>query len=77
MISMALVCAIDDDKSLGRAAVEKERGKGGAGAADVSHPGKVYWPDQGITKAELFRWYDRAAGWILPYLKDPPLQICL
>ena len=41
----------------------------------VTHPGKVYWPEQGYTKADLVRYYDRAANWLLPYLKDRPLHL--
>jgi DNA ligase D-like protein (predicted polymerase)/DNA ligase D-like protein (predicted 3'-phosphoesterase) len=41
----------------------------------VTHPGKVYWPEQGYTKADLVRYYDRAANWLLPYLRDRPLHL--
>jgi bifunctional non-homologous end joining protein LigD len=60
-----------------RMARQKARKRGathGAGMA-VSHPGKVYWPEQGLTKADLARYYDRAAAWLLPYLKDRPLHL--
>ena len=41
----------------------------------VTHPRKVYWPEQGWTKGDLVGYYDQVAGWILPYLKDRPLHL--
>ena len=46
-----------------------------ASAFAITHPRKVYWPEQGYTKGDLVSYYDRAAGWILPYLKDRPLHL--
>ena len=34
---------------------------------------RVYWPDEGFTKADLLRYYYDVADFILPYLKDRPL----
>ncbi|HEV2761535.1 MAG TPA: non-homologous end-joining DNA ligase, partial [Pyrinomonadaceae bacterium] len=34
---------------------------------------RVYWPDEGFTKADLIRYYDEVAEYILPYLADRPL----
>lgn len=33
---------------------------------------KVYWPDEGYTKRDMFNYYYRMAEYILPYLKDRP-----
>ena len=38
----------------------------------LTHPDKVYWPDDGYTKADLFNYYREAAAIILPYLRDRP-----
>jgi bifunctional non-homologous end joining protein LigD len=35
--------------------------------------GRVYWPDDALTKGDLIRYYYEVAGHILPYLKDRPL----
>ena len=42
---------------------------------EITHPGKVYWPEQGYTKGDLARHYDRVAQWLLPYLEDRPLHL--
>ncbi len=38
----------------------------------VTHPDKLYWPEEGITKLELVQYYQTMAEVILPYLKDRP-----
>ncbi|MGK6352566.1 DNA ligase D [Parapedobacter sp. DT-150] len=40
-----------------------------------THLSKVYWPDDGITKRDLFNYYYRMADHILPYLKDRPMSL--
>ncbi|HEX5707400.1 MAG TPA: non-homologous end-joining DNA ligase [Pyrinomonadaceae bacterium] len=34
---------------------------------------RVYWPEDGLTKGDLVRYYHEVAKYILPYLKDRPL----
>ena len=41
----------------------------------ITHPRKVYWPEQGWTKGDLVGYYDQVANWILPYLRDRPLHL--
>lgn len=36
---------------------------------------KVYWPDDGITKRDMFNYYHRITPYILPYLKDRPMSL--
>ena len=36
---------------------------------------KVLWPEDGITKRDLFNYYYQMADYILPYLKDRPLTL--
>ncbi|TDW46669.1 bifunctional non-homologous end joining protein LigD [Flavobacterium sp. 270] len=40
-----------------------------------SHLSKVYWPEDGYTKRDMFNYYYQAAEFILPYLKDRPLSL--
>ena len=36
---------------------------------------KVYWPEEGITKRDMFNYYYQVAEYILPYLKDRPQSL--
>lgn len=36
---------------------------------------KIYWPENGFTKRDMFNYYYQVAGYILPYLKDRPLSL--
>lgn len=39
----------------------------------LTNLGRVYWPEDGLTKGDLVRYYHEVARYILPYLKDRPL----
>jgi bifunctional non-homologous end joining protein LigD len=41
----------------------------------VTNPNKVFWPDEGYTKADLIGYYEAAAKFLLPYLRDRPLVL--
>lgn len=41
----------------------------------ISNPDKVLYPEAGITKIELARYYESVADWILPYLHNRPLTL--
>lgn len=41
----------------------------------VSHPDKLYWPDEGITKGMMVDYYQSVAKFILPYLKNRPQSL--
>ncbi|MEX2496679.1 MAG: DNA ligase D [Woeseia sp.] len=41
----------------------------------ISNPHRVIFPQQGITKAELARYYDAVAGRMLPLMKDHPVSL--
>ena len=41
----------------------------------VTNPDKVFWPEEGYTKADLVDYYRAIAPWLLPYLKDRPLVL--
>ncbi|MGE3276686.1 MAG: DNA ligase D [Vicinamibacterales bacterium] len=40
---------------------------------DVTNPSKVFWPEPGLTKGDLLRYYARVAPLILPVIADRPL----
>lgn len=41
----------------------------------VSHPHRVLFPDQGVTKLALARYYEQVSPWLLPHLQDRPLTL--
>lgn len=41
----------------------------------LTHPDKVLYPDDGITKAQIAGYYANIADWILPHLVDRPLTL--
>ena len=47
----------------------------GGHVVEVSHPDKVLFPEDGITKRDLAEYYRRVAPRILPFLKDRPLSL--
>src|SRR6185437_8445883 len=53
--------------------------KNGQNTADlpikISHPEKVYWPEQGYTKLDLIRYYQAVFPKLQPYVKDRILSL--
>ncbi|HKP25040.1 MAG TPA: DNA ligase D [Dongiaceae bacterium] len=41
----------------------------------LTNPGRLEWPDQGITKQGLADFYTEIADWILPHIADRPLSL--
>lgn len=41
----------------------------------LTNPGRLLWPDQGITKQGLAEFYGEIADWILPHLAGRPLSL--
>ena len=41
----------------------------------ISNPGKLLYPDAGITKLQLARYYEAVGDWIVPHLKNRPLTL--
>ncbi len=42
---------------------------------EVKYPGKLYWPDDHITKLELVDYYVKIAGTMMPYLEKRPVTL--
>ncbi|NHA68897.1 non-homologous end-joining DNA ligase [Phycicoccus flavus] len=42
---------------------------------DISHPDKELWPDAGVTKADLARYWVAVADAALPHLRDRPVSM--
>ena len=41
----------------------------------ISHPDRVIYPDLGISKLQLVRYYERIADWIVPHVVGRPLTL--
>jgi bifunctional non-homologous end joining protein LigD len=41
----------------------------------ISHPDKPLFPGEGITKADLARYYESVAEWMLPHVRSRPLSM--
>ncbi|GKS58061.1 ATP-dependent DNA ligase [Nitrospira sp.] len=41
----------------------------------LTHPRRVLYPEQGLTKINLARYYERVSDWILPHLSQRPLML--
>jgi bifunctional non-homologous end joining protein LigD len=41
----------------------------------ITHPEKLIFPEDGITKRDLIHYYRRIASWILPHLRGRPLVL--
>ncbi len=41
----------------------------------ITHPDKVFWPEQGYTKLDLARYYDAVFGKLRPYVEDRLLSL--
>jgi bifunctional non-homologous end joining protein LigD len=41
----------------------------------LTHPDRVLYPDQAITKLALARYYEAVAAWIVPHVADRPLSL--
>jgi len=42
---------------------------------EISHPDKVFWPDEGYRKADLVGYYRSVHPWLAPYLADRPVVL--
>ncbi len=41
----------------------------------ISHPERVMYPEAGLTKLDLARYYDAIGGWIVPHVAGRPLTL--
>jgi len=41
----------------------------------LSHPDRILYPEQGITKLDLAQYYEQIADWMLPHLEGRPLTL--
>lgn len=55
----------------------KSAGAGGISVAGVAitHPDRVLYPEVGLTKQDLAKYYEAVADWVLPHIVDRPLTL--
>jgi bifunctional non-homologous end joining protein LigD len=41
----------------------------------ITHPERPVWPDEGVTKADLARYYETVGRWLLPHVEGRPLSL--
>jgi bifunctional non-homologous end joining protein LigD len=69
--------------SKAKAATKKKLGSSAAAPSgppvvmgvSISHPEKVMWPQESITKLELARYYEAVGDWIIQHIKGRPCSI--
>jgi bifunctional non-homologous end joining protein LigD len=62
------------EKSTAKKTVQIKKGVEVAGVS-LSHPERVLWEEQGVTKQGLAEFYAEIEDWILPHLVDRPLSL--
>ncbi len=68
--------AVEEEKAVAmRDRTDETGGAVRVAGVTISHPDRVVWPDSGLTKADLARYYDRVGAWLLPHLVSRPLSL--
>ena len=44
-------------------------------SVEITHPDKLLFPGDGITKADLANYYERVSEWMLPHVKNRPVSM--
>ena len=57
------------------AEVTEEKSVAASEAVTLTHPDRVFWPTDGITKRALADHYERVAPWMLPYVLGRPIAM--
>ncbi len=62
-------------KTVQKRAPVGERGPDVVAGVRLSHPDRVLYPEQGLTKRDLASFYHRISSWILPHIVERPLSL--
>ena len=70
-----IVDGADPAKVVRKGSPTAKRSAEAAPLVKLTNPGRLEWPDQGITKQGLADFYTEIADWILPHIADRPLSL--
>jgi bifunctional non-homologous end joining protein LigD len=57
------------------AAPRRKNDESAVAGVRLTHPDRVFWPEVGVTKLDLARYYEHVAEWMLPYVAGRPLSL--
>jgi bifunctional non-homologous end joining protein LigD len=46
-------------------------------SVEISHPGKLLFPEDGLTKADVASYYEAVSEWMLPHVRNRPLSLMI
>ncbi len=52
-----------------------EPSKGTVAGVKLTHPDKILYSEQGLTKRDICEYYERVAPWMIPHLKGRPMSL--
>jgi bifunctional non-homologous end joining protein LigD len=64
-----------DDKSPRQCVRERPADAPGERAVTITHGDKTFFPQDGLSKADVVAYYEAVAPWLLPYLADRPVVL--
>jgi bifunctional non-homologous end joining protein LigD len=44
-------------------------------SVEITHPDKLLFPDDGVTKADVAEYYEAVSEWMLPHIRNRPLSL--
>ena len=46
-------------------------------SVEITHPDKLLFPDDGLTKADIASYYEKVSEWMLPHIRNRPLSLMI